>query len=191
MQHAQPSVSAVPHLQISAQLVKLVDVDPQTMTANCALYCYICTILLVATERPPFQLKHTHTTYMFSCTFTLFPVSTGIPSDFQGDQDYAESWLINRLPWWLRQKESACNVGDSGLIPGSGRSPGEGDGYPLQCSCLENPMDRGAWRAAVHGISKGCSPWDLKGLQSMGSQSTGHNALVTKVTNTTTWVVEH
>ena len=51
-------------------------------------------------------------------------------------------------------KESACNAGDLGLIPGSGRSPGEGNGYPLQCSCLENPMDRGAWWATVHGVAK-------------------------------------
>ncbi len=42
-------------------------------------------------------------------------------------------------------KESACNAGDPGSIPGSGRSPGEGNGNPLQYSCLENPMDRGAW----------------------------------------------
>ena len=43
------------------------------------------------------------------------------------------------------EKESACNAGDLGLIPGSGRSPGEGKGYPLQYPCLENPTDRGAW----------------------------------------------
>ena len=49
-------------------------------------------------------------------------------------------------------KESACNVGDPGLIPGSGRSPGEGNGNSLQYSCLENPMDRGAWRATVYGV---------------------------------------
>ena len=42
-----------------------------------------------------------------------------------------------------------------GLTPGLKRSPGEGNGNPLQCSCLENPMDRGAWRAAVHGVAKG------------------------------------
>ena len=47
----------------------------------------------------------------------------------------------------LRGKESACNAGDLGLIAGWGRSPGEGDGNPLQCSCLENPMDTGAWWA--------------------------------------------
>ena len=45
-------------------------------------------------------------------------------------------------------------MGDLGLIPGSGRSPGEGNGNPLQYSCLENPMDRGAWWVAIHGISK-------------------------------------
>ena len=51
-------------------------------------------------------------------------------------------------------KESANNAGDPGLIPGSGRSPGEGNGYPLQYSCQENPKDRGAWRATVHGVTK-------------------------------------
>ena len=51
-------------------------------------------------------------------------------------------------------KESACNAGDSGSIPGLGRSPGEGNGNPLQYSCQENPMDRGAWRATVHGVSR-------------------------------------
>ena len=51
-------------------------------------------------------------------------------------------------------KESACNVGDPGLILGSGRSPGGGHSTPLQYSCLENPMDRGAWQARAHGGSK-------------------------------------
>ena len=50
--------------------------------------------------------------------------------------------------------ESACNEGDPSLIPGLGRSLGEGDGNPLQYSCLENPMDRGAWQATVHGVEK-------------------------------------
>ena len=47
-----------------------------------------------------------------------------------------------------------CSAGDLGLIPGSGRFPGEGNDNPLQYSCLENPMDRGAWWATVHGIAK-------------------------------------
>ena len=51
-------------------------------------------------------------------------------------------------------KESACKAGDLGLTPGSGRCPGEGNGNPLQDSCLENSMDRGAWLAAVLGVAK-------------------------------------
>ena len=51
-------------------------------------------------------------------------------------------------------KESACNAGDLGLIPESGRLPGEGNDNPLQYSCLENPMDRGAWWATAHGVTK-------------------------------------
>ena len=52
-------------------------------------------------------------------------------------------------------KEATCNAGDPGSIPGSGRSPGEGNGNPLQYSCLENPMDRGgAWQATVHGVPR-------------------------------------
>ena len=67
---------------------------------------------------------------------------------------------------YLVGKESACNAGDPGSIPGSGRSPGEGNGNPLQYSCLENPTNRGAWQATVHGITR-----------------VGHN-LVTKPTTT-------
>ena len=51
-------------------------------------------------------------------------------------------------------KESASNARDLGSIPGSGRFPEEVNGYPLQYSCLENPMDRGAWQAAVHGVAE-------------------------------------
>ena len=51
-------------------------------------------------------------------------------------------------------KEPACSVGDWGLIPGSGRFPGEGNGNPLQYSCLENPTDGGAWQPTVHGVAK-------------------------------------
>ena len=55
---------------------------------------------------------------------------------------------------WLNGKESTCNAEDVVLIPGSGRSLGEGNGNPLQYSCLENPLGRGAWRATVHGFTK-------------------------------------
>ena len=74
--------------------------------------------------------------------------------------------LIKGPPWWLSGKDSTYSAGATGnlgLISGSGRSPGEGNGNPLQYSCLGNPMDRGVWWAAIHGITK-----SLKG------PSTGH-----------------
>ena len=58
------------------------------------------------------------------------------------------------FPGGSDDKESPCSVGDLGSIPGFGRPPGAGNGNPLQYSCLENPMDRGAWRATVHGVAK-------------------------------------
>jgi len=58
------------------------------------------------------------------------------------------------LPWWLRGKESACQAGDAGWIPGLRKSPEGGNSNPLQCSCLENPRDGGAWWAAVYGVAQ-------------------------------------
>ena len=55
------------------------------------------------------------------------------------------------FPGGSDSKESACSAGDLGSIPASGRSPGKGSGYPLQYSCLENSMERGAWQATVYG----------------------------------------
>ena len=58
------------------------------------------------------------------------------------------------FPGGSEDKASACNEGDPGSIPGLGRSPREGNGNPLHYSCLENPMDRGAWWATVHRVTK-------------------------------------
>ena len=58
------------------------------------------------------------------------------------------------LPVGSDGKEYACNAGDPGAIPGLGRSPGEGDGYPLQYSCMENSMDRETWQATIHGVAR-------------------------------------
>ena len=58
------------------------------------------------------------------------------------------------LPCSSKGKESACNAGDQDSIPWSGRSSGEGNGNPLQCSYLENPMDRGDWQAIIHGVAE-------------------------------------
>ena len=62
--------------------------------------------------------------------------------------------LFRGFPLGSDRKESACSVGVPGLIPGLGRSPGEGNGNPLQYSCLENPVDRGAWQATVHEVTE-------------------------------------
>ena len=70
--------------------------------------------------------------------------------------------LVSRmgLPWWLcggclpPMQETVYTAGEAHLSPGSGRSPGEGSGNPLQYSCLENNMDRGAWWVTVHGVTK-------------------------------------
>ena len=58
------------------------------------------------------------------------------------------------FPGGSDSKESACSAGDTGSIPGWGRSPGKGNGNPLQYSCLGNPMDRGAWWVTVHRVAK-------------------------------------
>ena len=67
---------------------------------------------------------------------------------------FVYSVLNEGFPGGSNGKESDCNAGDPGLIPGLGRSPGEANGYPLQYSCLENSMHRGAWHATVHGVTK-------------------------------------
>ena len=64
------------------------------------------------------------------------------------------TYLLTIFPGGSEVKVSASNAEDPGLIPGLGRSPGEGNGNPLQYSCLENPMDREAWWATVHGVAK-------------------------------------
>ena len=75
---------------------------------------------------------------------------------FMGSQRVGHVWAteMNWTELKSNGKESACSAGDPGSILGSGRSLGEGNGNPVQYSCLENPMDRGAWQATVHGVAK-------------------------------------
>ena len=84
----------------------------------------------------------------------------GVPQSM-GLQRVRHDWAteLNRnncegLPDDSVSKESACNAGDTGSVPGSGRFPGGGNSNLLQYSCLENPMDRGAWQVIVYGVSK-------------------------------------
>ena len=74
-------------------------------------------------------------------------------SPLKGQSFYVRLSSLLGFPSGSDGKESACSAGDRGSTPGQGRSPGEGNGYPLQYSCLENPIDRGTW-AVVHGVAK-------------------------------------
>ena len=77
------------------------------------------------------------------------PAMEGQNFSFLFDLDWCD-----RFPGGSDGKATSCNAGDLGSILGSGRSPGEGNGNPLPYSCLENPMDGGAWWATVHGVAK-------------------------------------
>ena len=70
------------------------------------------------------------------------------------ERGFGRALLPPGLPGGSDGKASACSAGDSGWIPGLGRHPGEGNGNPLQYSCLENPMDGGGWEVTVHGVTK-------------------------------------
>ena len=91
---------------------------------------------------------HTHT-HTHTHTITLHPLYHK-----QRHLDRRALYLIGwSFPHSSVSKESSCNAGNPGSIPGSGRSPGEGNGNPLQYSCLENSINRGAWQATVHGVT--------------------------------------
>ena len=82
-----------------------------------------------------------------------FSRESSLPSD-QNCDSHTGRWILNHFPGGLDGKASAYDAGDLGSVPGLGRSPGEGNGNPLQYSCLENPMDQGVWWATVHGVAK-------------------------------------
>ena len=75
-----------------------------------------------------------------------------MPEGILEHQELRWNKRIDGHPWWLSGKESACQAGDAGLIPGSEKSPGEGNDTPLWYSCLENSVDRGPWRAKVRAV---------------------------------------
>ena len=88
--------------------------------------------------------------------FHLFPTNDQKP--LLGRKCYRANFISSKrcygLPRWHSGKEFSLSVGDMGFTPGSGRCPGEGNGYPLQYYCLENSMDRGAWWTTVHGVAE-------------------------------------
>ena len=109
-----------------------------------------------------FSLQSKGLSRVFSSTtiqkYQFFSTQSSLPS-----YSHIHTWLLKKnialgFPGDSGGKKSACNTGDPGLIPGSGRSSGEGIGYTLQYSCLENSMDRGAWWSAVHWVTKSLLP---------------------------------
>ena len=84
----------------------------------------------------------------------LFPISHDMKLQNSPGKNAFTKDEKKELPWWLSSKESTCEAGDVGSLPRSGQSTREGNGNPLQHSCLGNPMDRGAWRATVRGLAK-------------------------------------
>ena len=78
----------------------------------------------------------------------------GYPLQYSGLENFMDYTVHVGFSGGLEVKVSACNAEDLGSIPGLGRYPGEGNGNPLQYSCLENPMDGGAWWATVHGVAE-------------------------------------
>ena len=100
---------------------------------------------------PSSETERDRETWLVShVTFHIFHIFC-----FKDDKRGSEKlWVSPNLTIDVRPADFFCNAGDLGLFPGSGRSPGGENGNPLQYSCLENPMDRGAWRATVHGVTK-------------------------------------
>ena len=120
---------------------------------TCFFMCFdlICSINLFLYS--PYQCimyspYHMHSSFSISLVSLSIKSSRSIRGVANGKMS-SFLWILSYgLPWWLSSKESAFNAGERGLIPGWGRSPGGGYGNPLQHSCLENPMDRGAWWAS-------------------------------------------
>ena len=98
---------------------------------------------LLTTFSSSFNLQHLKKNLLFTYDFFLSIMII-----------YITPFSIHDFPGGSNDKASAYNMGDQGSIPGSGRSPGEGNGNPLQHSCLENPMDGGAWQSTVHRVVK-------------------------------------
>ena len=117
-------------------------------------------VLLASSPQPPYELIHssgrTRPTGDPGCPppSSVRPACTPPPTIPHRAGAEKTPTGLTRYPGGSDGKESACNGRDPASIPELGRSPGEGDGYPLQYSCLENPIDRGAWWATVHRVTK-------------------------------------
>ena len=118
----------------------------------------LCCLLFIDCSVQNLVLNDLSLLNLFGCGFTfswglLFIHLKGRPL-FELSVLKGSNKGLSCFPGGSDGKESACNAGELGLIPGLGRSPGGGNGNPLQYSCLENSMDRGAWQVTVQGVAK-------------------------------------
>ena len=122
---------------------------PQGYTKSIDIWSVGCILAEMLSNRPIFPGKH----YLDQLNHILGRGDW--PAEWEGNSlTGGEISIGSKFPGGSEDKKSACSEGDPGSIPGSGRSPGVGNGYPLHYSCLENPMDREAWRATLHGGHK-------------------------------------
>ena len=128
-------------------------------------------------------MKYLPNPFLFLAPFPLFSIY------YYFSAYLAHLWLPN-FSDISNDKESACNAGDLVLIPGSGRSPGEGNGYTLQYSCLDNSMERGTWWAIIYGVTKSqtqCSNWVTNTFFSI-SQWTRCDMTINRSSSQTFWL---
>ena len=123
-----------------------------TDSAYCKSFLTRCTVLGGEERKDQKRLLEAVCVFLKSQNNCLVITRHSIQISFPNNLD---TTLQNMdLPCSSDGEESACNAGDLGSIPGLGRSPGDGNGNSLQYSCLENPMDRGAWQATICGVEK-------------------------------------
>ena len=133
---------------ISQSLLKLMSIESM-MPSNHLILCL--PLLLLPSVFPSIRIFSSE-----SALHIRWPKYWSFSLSISPSNEY--SWLILDFPGGSDGKASAYNAGGPGSIPASGRSPGEGNGDPLQCSCLQNPTDRGPWRATVHRATKSWTP---------------------------------
>ena len=120
----------------------------------CCYYCWVVWNVCIFWKLSPCQSLHWHFLPVHRLSFILF-MATG--RKYQNNWEKMPKMWLTRASWVVLEVKNmpakAGDIRDAGLIPGSGRSPGEGNGSPLQYSCLETSMDRGAWWATVHRVT--------------------------------------
>ena len=134
----------------------LVETSSKSLAPSVSLVLLHCVTLFFPTSHyvTHFYSNKNENTYNTCINIVYVNIFCKAYMIFNNSYIHIKCIYIHGVPCSSNSKESACYAGDQGSIPGSGRSSGEGNGNPLQCSCLGNPMDRGAWWATVCGVTE-------------------------------------